>query len=208
VRLTQLLSLVLTDSASERVRKSHERAIKELQAEVRALRSASTASGLWAPVGEPVKVSATVTSFAAVSGQSLDADGEWLLQLRLLLATGTTHRIRIGPGGTFADTGDHESDVYQGGASVTVDSGELWLTGGISAQGHLRADIYMSKLPGGLTAYNFSGSVTASAPGSVRHETGSGVDAETADLTRIDVGSTVANRILAGSTAQLYRRVA
>jgi hypothetical protein len=39
VRLTQLLSLVLTDSASERVRKNHERAIKELQAEVRRLDS-------------------------------------------------------------------------------------------------------------------------------------------------------------------------
>jgi hypothetical protein len=37
VRLTQLLSLVLTDSASEQVRKSHERAIKELQSEVRRL---------------------------------------------------------------------------------------------------------------------------------------------------------------------------
>jgi hypothetical protein len=37
VRLTQLLSLVLTDSASERVRKNHAQAIKELQAEVRRL---------------------------------------------------------------------------------------------------------------------------------------------------------------------------
>lgn len=43
MRLTQLLSLVLTDSASERVRKNHEQAIKELQAEIRKLYASGVA---------------------------------------------------------------------------------------------------------------------------------------------------------------------
>jgi hypothetical protein len=210
VRLTQLLSLVLTDSASERVRKSHERAIKELQAEVRKLYASGvagadglSANGLWAPVGDPVVVGSTVTSFTAASSESLDTDGEWLLLLFLVLATGTTHRIRLGPGGTFVDGSDHGCELYRRylGAS-SVDSGQIQLSDNLNAAAVARYRIQLSKQAGQPTIGDSTGTWDLGVDSTAF------VDRETADLERIDIGSTVASRILAGSTAHLYRRVA
>jgi hypothetical protein len=211
VRLTQLLSLVLTDSASERVRRNHERAIKELQAEVRKLQSASAASGLWAPVGDPVVVGSTVSSFAAATSISLNDIEEALLKVQLNLATGTTHTPRLGLRGTFVDASNYSAVMARhvaAGVQQQADGSEGDLQFAITnAADRGSWSIYLSKRAGEPTFINGLGSTSTSAPTAQAYWVG-GTDRATSDVTRIDIGSDVASRILAGSTAQLYRRVA
>jgi hypothetical protein len=168
-------------------------------------------AGLWAPVGDPVVVGSTVTSFIAVDGESLDADGEWFLQLRLLLATGTVHQVRLGPRGSFADPSQNYDTGLVQRSTLLQQQAVLWLTSGAQGQAQFDADIWLSKRPGLGTSARFraaSLTTTGGGPRDVATITGALVDTETADLDRLDVGSTVSSRILSGSTAHLFKKAA
>jgi hypothetical protein len=212
-RTPKLYEGQVSDTTTQRALASLRRFVKDLERRARVLEGSGvagadgadgvSANGLWAPVGDPVEVGSTVTSFTVVSGESLDTDGEWLLLLSLLLATGTIHRIRFGPGGTFSDGTNHGCELYRRyGVASSVDSGQIQLSDNLNAAAVARYRIYLSKQAGQPTLGDSTGTWDLGVDSAVF------VDRTTADLERIDIGSTVASRILAGSTAQLYRRVA
>jgi hypothetical protein len=165
-------------------------------------------SGLWAPVGDPVEVKSATKSFNVASGQSLDADGEWHLQLRLLLATGTTHQVRVEPRGTIIDATNYSSESFRSGDTTvaTISPNDQLQLGTFNAPNICRFDVRLSKRVGGVTLLDWTGA-HASASGTPRSWSGAGQDLAISDITRLNVGSTVSNRILAGSEAQLFRKV-
>lgn len=161
--------------------------------------------GLWVPVTDTI-VSSTVSSFTAFSGESLDTDLEWLLQIRLLLATGSAHQVRIGPGGTFSSA-NYANSRGRDGAAASTDTNELRLCGTLNAADRWNMDLYIRKhASGGYPTINGTGEFINSTP-TTGFEYFAGAIRNTADLTSLDIDSTVASRILADSRATLYRRV-
>lgn len=165
--------------------------------------------GLWAPAADKVTVGSTVTSFTAASSVSLDTDEEWLLRLRLKVATGTLHFPRLGLRGTFVDNTNYYSTA---GRALVADPGGtagklLLVAGGMNAADFMIATIELSKRSGEPTLGVCRSTYSNSSPGTDTYHY-SLTDRATSDITSIDVGSDVSNRILAGSDAQLFKKVA
>jgi hypothetical protein len=166
--------------------------------------------GLWAPVADPVVVGSTVTSFIAVSGESLNADEEWLLMGRLLLATGTAHRIRAGLRGTFSSTNyitTWRGSTTAGDPAGGTVSDEITFRSAFSTFDEITVRVELSKRTGKRTLGRTELSAANASGDSVIAHAGV-LDEGTSDVTRIDIGSTASSRILAGSETQIFRRIA
>lgn len=158
--------------------------------------------GLWAPLTDIVTVGSTVTSFTVGSGLSLDADEVWKLLLWLHSATGTTHNTLLGLRGTFTDGTNYASTMLRSDGFSFDRASDLSLCQ-TNSPDRLIVSIELSKRAGEPTLFNG----LATNNGTNFFVLG-GRDLATSDVPSVQIGSTASSRILAGTEAQLFRKVA
>jgi hypothetical protein len=160
--------------------------------------------GLWAPLTDIVTVGSTVTSFVVADGVSLDADREWLLLLSAVISSGVSKAARLGPRGTFVNA-NYASKVIGDGVAETPAASQLRFGGAGTTPTWYGASVHLTKR-GGAMRYWGKGIYTST--GSPAVYTFGGNDFNTSDIPRLDVSMTASSSILAGTEAQLFRRIA
>jgi hypothetical protein len=197
----RLVSSRLPDETSEQVRRSHHEAIEELQREIRALRASAGRPG-WEYIDTTEHKGAATDKVILRGDFNADRDREYLFEGRILPTTGTNHRIRFGPRGSFSET-TYDGEVIQT-TTASTPTNELWITGTINAPGRVDFSLWVTKRPnGGMTYYGHG--VQANAVPGGRILIFAGEDANTANINAWAFGSDNST-VEGGSTVTAWRR--
>jgi hypothetical protein len=202
--MTRLLNARLSDPTAEEVRTSHARVIEELQKRIERLEREREKSG-WEFIDETIHRGSATDKLILRGDFNADRDREYLFEPRLLLATGTSHRIRLAPGGTAVGGSDRDSNVVRGTSLTSTDELTVWnLTDSFSTITRLAIDVRVTRWVNGPIAYHSEGVIGLS--GAAAWMNSAGTDFSGANIRAWAIGSTVAGRILAGSTVTAWRR--
>jgi hypothetical protein len=198
----RLVSSRLPDETSEQVRRSHHEAIEELQREIRALRASAARPG-WEYIDTTEYRGAATDKFVLRGDFNADRDREYEFDISMIMASGTSHRIRLGPRGAFVDATNYDTQVDNQGTIINVT--EQWQLMGDTQASHFDATVRVVKHPNGPASAYGIGNKNASTPGAVLVQFAC-TDRNTANINAWAIGSTAATRILAGSTVTAWRR--
>jgi hypothetical protein len=197
----RLVSSRLPDETSEQVRRSHHEAIEELQRELRALRASAARPG-WEYIDTTEHRGAATDKVILRGDFNADRDRDYYFEGRILTTTGTDHRIRFGPRGSFSET-TYDGEVIQT-TTASTPTNELWITGTINGVIYVDFSLYVTKHPnGGLTYYGFGSQATTGPSGRILIFAGE--DANTANINAWAFGSDDST-LKAGSTVTAWRR--
>lgn len=162
-------------------------------------------TGQWTEVATTVHSGAAVQSLSLDGSYDADTDEEYWLRIWLLLATGTSHHIRLELRGntTNANYGaEFESNFTRQIATANT----MQLTVAFSGSNRFRYDLWVSKRSSERTVGSGLGLVSTTS--ALNDNRGTVLDGATTNWTSIAIGSSAAGRILADSEVQVLKRAA